>query len=589
MTTELTKIDTLAPIWIIAFTGHRPDDTVKGRSQQEISGCRASLRKVLDSLNTKADSAGGKVELLCSLAEGSDLLAISVAKELGIPVHLILPMPLESFAEDFNRVEGDSGSPWSIVEQYHKLAHDPSSEWTIRIANGDNVRPGCYHETNLQMIESADVLVSICKGDLVDEAEKDAEESKLSVGGAAEMIRMASTRHFDIPTIIIDPAKDGEIIREDDWDLEDESLQLLVQINGDLSHKDAKESKPNYQRDGVDAIWTIHKALDNVANNNGDKFRHSFSRSIWLHFWATVLAAITAAYLSQFKHDFTYVPVILTTVELLLVLSATILVLRAQKTFTNSTWRRARFGAELVDSQIHSAGFVDPLRPISMRHGTNWKRFAVVVGLVAHRQEAARVDASNHSNAFSERKKNYLQMRVSEQSSYLKSKQKKASLWFHRWSRVAKVASVIALFVISYALFYKAQHEFGLHEIHVESALVHVDGHSSDQADLPQHPEDSHKAQGSEMGWWSLTFVLFLPILLPLLAGLSSSLIVAGDAARRASRYQQVRRRLQQFEKIIPAIQTESAMQRVVTEVEDILLDEMIEWHATAENMEHMH
>ena len=81
--------------------------------------------------------------------------------------------------------------------------------------------------------------------------------------------------------------------------------------------------------------------------------------------------------------------------------------------------------------------------------------------------------------------------------------------------------------------------------------------------------------------------VYALPIIVPLIAGLASSMIAIGDAARRATRYEQVVQRLKRYGKLVPMLGTYSAAERVVLEVEDILLDEMIEWHATAENMGH--
>ena len=87
--------------------------------------------------------------------------------------------------------------------------------------------------------------------------------------------------------------------------------------------------------------------------------------------------------------------------------------------------------------------------------------------------------------------------------------------------------------------------------------------------------------------WITAFFVLGLPIGLPLLAGLSSSLIVVDDSARRATRHSQVVERLQRLSKLLSTAKTASSAERIVLEIEDILLDEIIEWTATAKNMGH--
>jgi hypothetical protein len=83
---------------------------------------------------------------------------------------------------------------------------------------------------------------------------------------------------------------------------------------------------------------------------------------------------------------------------------------------------------------------------------------------------------------------------------------------------------------------------------------------------------------------WSPVFITFLPILLPLLAGTAGSLKVVTDAGRRAERYKMQAERLHALSNWFPTLKTPSSIRRAVVLTEEILLDELIEWHAASKN-----
>ena len=94
----------LKPVWIVAFSGHRvSDDPAKGpgRSAEEISACRESLRTVFKSMLDDVAKQDGGMEFVAGLAAGSDIEAAEVARELDIPVHVMLPSPEVMFEQDF--------------------------------------------------------------------------------------------------------------------------------------------------------------------------------------------------------------------------------------------------------------------------------------------------------------------------------------------------------------------------------------------------------------------------------------------------------------------------------------------------------
>jgi hypothetical protein len=71
---------------------------------------------------------------------------------------------------------------------------------------------------------------------------------------------------------------------------------------------------------------------------------------------------------------------------------------------------------------------------------------------------------------------------------------------------------------------------------------------------------------------------------LPLLAGTATSLIVVTDAGRRTERYKTQANRLQAINQWFPTLKTVSSLRRAVVLTEEILLDELIEWHAASKS-----
>jgi hypothetical protein len=70
---------TLRPIWIVAFSGHRPS-RASGRSLEELRQCTGRIEQVLSEFRQAAEKLGGEIELLVSAAEGADRLAFEVAE-----------------------------------------------------------------------------------------------------------------------------------------------------------------------------------------------------------------------------------------------------------------------------------------------------------------------------------------------------------------------------------------------------------------------------------------------------------------------------------------------------------------------------
>ena len=97
----------VTPVWIVGFSGHRPKN-VEGRRIEELEGCRPLIRQALEEYQARAANLGGEIHCFSSVAEGADTIALEVSEEIGIVNHVILPMSVERFAEDFT----DSTAAW---------------------------------------------------------------------------------------------------------------------------------------------------------------------------------------------------------------------------------------------------------------------------------------------------------------------------------------------------------------------------------------------------------------------------------------------------------------------------------------------
>ncbi len=71
---------------------------------------------------------------------------------------------------------------------------------------------------------------------------------------------------------------------------------------------------------------------------------------------------------------------------------------------------------------------------------------------------------------------------------------------------------------------------------------------------------------------------------LPLIAGASTSLIDALGAGRRAKRYSSMAERLG---RLLPGVKTYGAMTLIISEVEKMMLTELIEWHVASGEVRH--
>jgi hypothetical protein len=132
----------LPSVLTIGFTGHR-------RLADE-SGSRLCIAQLLTELKS---SAPGVVCGLSSVAAGGDLLFAESCLDLGIPLRVLLPLPIADFRADFD------AATWERVESVLKRA----AARTITGAHEDT-REASYYECGVQTVAQSDVMIALWDG-----------------------------------------------------------------------------------------------------------------------------------------------------------------------------------------------------------------------------------------------------------------------------------------------------------------------------------------------------------------------------------------------------------------------------------------
>lgn len=110
----------ISPEFVISVTGHRDI------AESDVSTLRQQLETVFQELRSRFDHL--PIRLVTGLAEGADTIATEVALEAGLAVTAVLPMPLESYAQDFT---GEA------LEKFRKLLeHDDVKVLELPVCDG---------------------------------------------------------------------------------------------------------------------------------------------------------------------------------------------------------------------------------------------------------------------------------------------------------------------------------------------------------------------------------------------------------------------------------------------------------------------
>lgn len=527
-----------SPIFIIAFTGHRPKLNTPGRSEAELEATRPLIRDALTTFQSKAQEVGGEIHLHSSAAEGADLIACEVAQAFAapIPVHLILPLPESELKKDFLDPEtGEPNPAWPRAKALIDSCRVGTHGNTLRIANSTHERPSsspingpdCYADANFQMLAHADALLAV-----------KTESSSTTAGGSARFWDDAAARQ--LPRILINPATAQVSPPQDldqltNLDHESNGLALVNLLQGSLP-----DSSP------TDEPTTLAKAyylFDQAANNYSQQTRTNLRQTITLHGSASFLAAIGLSYALAHGPAYKEVLFVLVLLEVFLIGYAEYLHSRAHRKHLGHTWLDLRFAAETLRMLMNTATLSDPLHTLLDEHRPQWRRFALSFKLLASNRPTT-------TQTLAEQKESYLKNRIQDQIDYFRRQVNKATPASQRAHRLMRASAIAALIAVSIACVFK-----GL-------ALKSYDAHH----------------HFSLLTFLKNFFLYLLPVALPLLAGILLALRHSFDLGRRQHRYKHMVQLLEASKTNLAAAHTPHAFQQVITQVEETLLDERIEF-----------
>ena len=555
----------VTPVWMVGFSGHRPKDE-PGRRSDELEGCRPRIRDAFVRYQEMAKNADGELHFYASVAEGADTIAIEVAQELGIVVHVILPMSVERFADDFesspnawdralsiiSTAGGLSGFKADRIEtlcsrgtgKYQTISDlpTPQTKWTFRVANGTRERPLCYYECGEEMLGSCDGLIAVhCQA-----TEK--------LGGTTEVIKQAEAHGLIVA--VINPLDD-----EVQWSSDSAKWQN-DEMFAELHHifeRHLEKDHPKSENCGfLDAEL---ERYNRISMTSGNWFRYALLVGVGLHFWATTIAIASISFHWGWP---------MTAVELALVILAIVIGFWSHR-YAHEHWRQSRFAAEVLRGLSQSCVFLDPIKPLVSHHHPAWHRFALSYSLHDPQCEAEDPVANLEQ---------YRKNRIENQLEYFRAKLKPASFWGTLWKKVSKFSAYLAVAAILTALilkYYSPKHS-------TETGQNHSAKVTSEVADANVSPakQSNHKKDNP-----LLTLTKFLSAFLPLLASVALSLTMVTDYGRRKERYSIMTKRLEELSSWFTNIKSPHSARSAVERCEEILLDELIEWYTS--NKEIMH
>jgi hypothetical protein len=359
---------------VVGFTGHRevPDPADAARA----------IRGALEKLKSEHPA---RWTALSSIATGGDMLFAESALALGLPWHLMLPMPLERFREDFRDAE------WPAVEALMRRA----SHVDITSDNTDDSREHDYLDCGLETVNECDVLVALWDG-----------REARGVGGTAEIVAYA--RKLAKPLLLIHAVTLAVTLENFDrfrtLDEEVSLLQSLVARGGAVNVKS--------QADVPDTLLRLQSAADEAAVAGSPKLRMLATMVIVFH--------SIAAFIGAFKLSFQLKWPVLAWGEFGFVAAGIIAALIYRRSFKHLAWVRCRLVAEISRAAIATWGLPRP--PAFLRE----IEIPGVRRLVSSLRELHRQVARNRSESIEQFRDLYLRNRVEDQHAYYKRQKAKA-------------------------------------------------------------------------------------------------------------------------------------------------------------------
>ena len=196
MSTEIIKQINKLPV-IVGVTGHR--NVVKGDYHDVFNEIRKVLEEIAGLCKTKnAPSQASPIVLLTGLAQGADMLAAKVAREIQIPYVAVLPCELEQFKKSF-----DDEDALHQLDDYVANALDvivvDDLENDFKNQPNQSKENYQYRQVGIYLVQHSSIIMALWDG----------KPTKSRFGcGTADVVQLA--QDADRPVIWITCRRDGD-------------------------------------------------------------------------------------------------------------------------------------------------------------------------------------------------------------------------------------------------------------------------------------------------------------------------------------------------------------------------------------------
>lgn len=506
----------LTPIFLAGFSGHRPSDET-GRTDSDLEGRRVQIEAVFTELLGKCEKYSGRLEILCSISAGADTIACEVAISMRLPLHVVLPKPLDTYSDELKET---SPCWWKRIERIISHVREGQNRSSLQVVEGSPRSPDCYVAANRKILEGSDFMVFL--------SDESAIQTKGGTNQFLAKVKSLNRPHYVVSTTSEALAASGI----------DEFFSSQVFLNGLQPFKDINTHLENFNpTSNLSTDKHLRHVLEDLAGNSSRWFRFGSTISVVFHGIATLVAAFIAANMNRFQDPST--PLFLTGIEFFLVSTALIIVSLHHRLHTQRIWLSCRMAREIIRGVDAYACILDPFSSAVHRVSDHWSRLALTVMLDTRSR-------CGHSADWEALREKYVRDRLLQQrDDYFRKKQGVASRGYDYMARFTRIIALLAVITVAISFSHK-----GLHWIHSDSTIAII--------------------------------VYFLPIGLPLLAGMTASLSTFLDFGRRSMRYATMVQFLSDQEMQIRHADSLDELQETVRTVEEILFYEQLEWHTAA-------
>jgi len=388
------------------------------------------------------------------------------------------------------------------------------------------------------MVDVSDVIIAVWDGN----------EAR-GLGGTADVVELTRRREMPLIWIHSDTGEVREERMEKFAAADDKGCAVMAHLARHVKHclpKARNASDAARMLDFPVSIDVATQAMSDTAKGMADDFRDTQKWIILGHGGATAVAALSAA-LAEYQ-GYCWLKLVLVglaLVEALLVARAYLRYRRLHKGEVHEAWMECRFASEIIRGLKDAGKMLDPLSPLIARHHPQWRRFATSAALELYRNDGTQKDWQVQRDEYVDRRL----LGPRGQATHFKEKQAEAERRLKKMAGLVTVFSKATIGFVLLAVFYKAGKLLGMEMKDPWLKAITV-----------------------------FSFVL-LPIWLPLGVSVFISLRNAMDAGRRTYRYAEMVERLNEAATHLRTLKTASSTRRAVAATEEILIDELNEWH----------